>query len=94
MPSSMLKRMAMDMLNAIERTSPSQYKQFEDYMDDYQMRWEHAFSLLRYAEEVEDDETDEEDEEDEDYETDEESVIGKDEGDDDYESDGESVNSS
>ena len=72
--------MAMDMLSAIDHTSPSNYSSFEDYMKDYQMRWHHAFSLLQYAEEMDD-------------ESDDESVIGRDEGgsDEEYESDGESV---
>lgn len=65
MPSAVIRDFALEMMNAIDRTSPDEYSTNDEYARDYRLRWSAAMELLRYAElatDFEDDYTDDDDE--------------------------------
>ena len=65
MPSAVIRDFALEMMKAIDKTSPNEYSTNDEYTRDYRLRWSAAMELLRYAElatDFEDDYTDDDDE--------------------------------
>lgn len=97
MPSSIIRRVALDMLAATAALTPADFESYEidKYLAEFKMRWKCGMSLLRHAaresvNDTEDDYDDDDDYEDEDDgETDDEDEESED--DDDYETEEESI---
>jgi hypothetical protein len=53
-----IRTIAINMFVAIDRTSPKDYNTFDDYLQDYRMRWESAMQLLEYAVEMDESDSD------------------------------------
>ena len=72
MPSSIIRRIALDMLVATAALSPNDYEpsQMTRYLSDFKLRWKRAMSLLRYANMDDVNDTEDDYDDDDDYETD------------------------